>query len=295
MRASDLVPGVADNVALKAAERSMGGVLVAAGRLKLEDIQSIVTAQREKGLRFGEAARALGLLTDADIAFALSRQFDYPCLQPGESAVSQDLVAAYDPFCRQAEALRVLRSELMLRWFDTGAGHKALAVISAARGEGRSYIAANLAVLFAQLGHRTLLIDADLRHPCQHRLFCLDNGAGLSAVLSGRAGPEAVQRIPSLAHLSVLPAGVLPPNPQELLGRPLFAQLLQQLAAQVDVMLLDSPPASETADAQLLAVRAGAALIVVRRNAARTWRVRGVSESVAQAKATIVGAVLNDF
>ena len=74
-----------------------------------------------------------------------------------------------------------------------------------------------------------------------------------------------------------------------------FAELLDQLAGLFDVILLDSPPASETADAQALVVRAGAALIVARKNASRAWRVQGISDSVAQAKATIVGAVLNDF
>ena len=75
----------------------------------------------------------------------------------------------------------------------------------------------------------------------------------------------------------------------------MFAQLLQELEAHFDVILLDSPAAAETADAQTLAVRAGAALIVVRKNSSRLWRVQGVSDSVVQAKATIVGAVLNDF
>ena len=150
-------------------------------------------------------------------------------------------------------------------------------------------------MVFAQLGERTLLIDADLRNPCQHRLFGLDNAVGLSAVLSGRAGPEAVQPIPKLPSLSVLPAGALPPNPQELLARQAFPELLKQLAAQVDVILLDTSAAGESADAQTVAVRAGAAVIVARKNSARTWRVQGVSDSVAQGRATIVGSVLNSY
>jgi chain length determinant protein tyrosine kinase EpsG len=183
----------------------------------------------------------------------------------------------------------------MVRWFDKEPAHKALAIISAARHEGRSFIAANLAVVFSQLGERTLLIDADLRQPRQHQLFGLDNRSGLSALLSGRAGPETVHKIPSLAHLSVLPAGALPPNPQELLARPLFDLLLHQFSSQFEVILVDSPAAAESADAQTIAVRAAAALVVVRKNASRVWRVQGVSDSVVQGKATIVGAVLNDF
>jgi protein-tyrosine kinase len=295
MAVRGLIPTPADQIALKATERSIGGVLIHAGRLRPEDAEQILRLQREKGLRFGEAAKELGLLTQADIEFALSRQFDYPYLQRGESKVSEEIVAAYAPFSSQAETLRAVRSQLMLRWFDNDPARKALAIISAARKEGRSYIAANLAVVFSQLGERTLLIDADLRHARQHKFFGLEDRAGLSAVLSGRAGLEAIQRIPALLNLSVLPAGVLPPNPQELLARPLFAQLLHELPAHFDIILLDSPAAAETSDAQTLAVRAGAALIVARRNAARLWRVRGISDSMLQAKATIVGAVFNDF
>ena len=104
-----------------------------------------------------------------------------------------------------------------------------------------------------------------------------------------------MQRIPHLPSLSVLPAGALPPNPQELLARQAFPELLKQLTAQLDVILVDTSAAAESADAQTVAVRAGAALIVARKNSARTWRVQGISDSVAQGRATIVGAVLNSF
>jgi Mrp family chromosome partitioning ATPase len=93
----------------------------------------------------------------------------------------------------------------------------------------------------------------------------------------------------------VLPAGALPPSPQDLLARPVFTQLLEQLAGELDLILLDCPAVAQTADAQTIAVRAGAALIVVRKNSSRMWRVQGVSDNMVQAKATIVGAVLNEF
>ena len=285
----------AEQAAIKAPDRMMGRVLVNAGKLSVRDAERILQLQRERQLRFGDAAKALGVLTDADIEFALSRQFEYPYLRPGESKVSQDVVAAYDPFSPQVEVFRTLRTQLTLRLLDNDASHKSIAILSAARHEGRSYVAANLAVMFAQSGRRTVLLDADLRNPCQHLLFGLEKRAGLSEVLSGRAGAEALQRIEALPNLSLLPAGTVPPNPQELLSRPLFGELLHQLNAHVDVILIDAPPAAETADAQTIAVRAGAALIVVRRNTSLAWRVQGVSTSVALAKATIVGAVLNDF
>ena len=295
MAQSNVIPASAGNTATKRSDRSIGAVLIDAGRLKAEDAERILRVQLEQGLRFGDAAIRLGLLNQTDIEFALLRQFNYPCLARGESMVSEDLVAAYASTGRETEALRTLRSQLMLRWFDNEPDRKALAIVSGERREGRSYITANLAVVFSQLGQRTLLIDADMRHPCQHGLFGLNNRAGLSAVLSGRGGPELIQRIPGLLNLSVLPAGVLPPNPLELLMQPLFAQLLREMAEMFDIILLDSPAAAEYADAQTVAVRAGAALIVARKNVARMWRVRGVSDSVAHASATVVGSVLNDY
>jgi len=276
-------------------ERSIGAILIDAGRLKAESAEAILRLQREKGMRFGDAAIQLGLLTQEDIDYAISRQFDYPYLLRGQSGVSENLVAAYAPFTPQVEALRALRSQLMLRWFDADGSRKALAIVSAERGEGRSFIAANLAIVFSQLGEHTLLVDADLRNPCQHKLFGLDNRAGLAAMLTGRGGPETIQRIPALRDLSVLPAGVRPPNPSELLARPEFSQLVKkEWAREFDILIIDTPPA-DTADAQTIAACAGGAMIVVRKNASRIGRVRSLAENAAQTGATIVGTVLNDY
>lgn len=295
MGESRIVPARIAKQAFAQDDRTIGAVLIKAGRLRVRDAKRILRLQRQKKVLFGEAGIELGVLTRDDIDFALSRQFDFPYLRRGESAVSDEVVTAYATSTPQAEALRTLRSQLMARWYDTAPASKAVAIVSAERKDGRSFIAANLAVVFSQLGQRTLLIDADMRNPCQHLLFGVDNRVGLSAVLSGRAEAECVQRIPSLANLSVLPAGALPPNPQELLARPLFSQLLEHMSALVDVILLDSPAAGETSDAQTIALRAGAALIVARKNAARSWQVQAVSDSVTRVKVTIVGAVLNSY
>lgn len=295
MGKSDVIPSHAGANALAAARRSIGAILIDAGRLKVEDAERILTLQREHGMPFGDAALRLKLLTQEDIDFALSRQFEYPYLLRGQSLVSEEVTAAYAPFTPQVEALRALRSQLMLRWFDTDPAHRALAIVSSESKEGRSYIAANLAVVFSQLGERTLLIDADMRKPSQHRLFGIENRTGLSAVLSGRSSTDAIQRIPSLLDLSVLSAGALAPNPSELLARPLFRQMLLGLAKEYGVILLDTSAAGETSDALSVSISAGAALIVVRKNAARVWKVRGVADGAAQGTATLVGTVLNDY
>ncbi|MCB1959194.1 MAG: chain length determinant protein tyrosine kinase EpsG [Rhodocyclaceae bacterium] len=281
-------------VARPEGDRSIGALLIDAGKLKAEDAERVLRLQREQGLRFGDAAKSLGLITDADIEQALLRQFDYPYLTTGQSAVHASVVAAYQPFSPQVEALRALRSQLMLRWFDSSAEQKTLAVVSPGRNEGRSWVVANLGVVFSQLGERTLIIDADLRQPRQHQLFGVDNKAGLSAFLSGRGSPDIVQRVPALQDLSVLPAGTVPPNPQELLARPAFAQLLAQLASEFDVILLDTPAGSLFADGQTIAVRASGALMVARLHMARLNLVRSYADMLRQAGATMVGSVLNE-
>lgn len=279
---------------LVGAERSIGAILIDAGRLRAEDAEKILRVQREQSLRFGDAALKLGLATQQDIDYALSRQFDYPYLQRGESGVADEVVAAYNPFLPQVEALRALRSQLMLRWFAPEAGRTCLAVTSPGRGDGRSWLVANLAVVFSQLGERTLVIDADMRRPRQHLLFGADNRMGLSAVLSGRAGPEVVRRVSSLVDLSVLPAGALPPNPQELISRPAFSALLKELAADYDTILIDTPAAAQYADVFTIAARAGGAMVVARPHLTRSAALRTLASEMHQAGISVVGTVLND-
>jgi protein-tyrosine kinase len=273
---------------------SIGAILVDAGRLTPENAERILRLQKDQVMRFGDAALQLGLLTDDDIRFALSHQFEYSYLPARDTSLSTELVAAYAPQSRVVEQLRALRSQLMLRWFDAEAHRKALAIVSPGSGEGRSFIAANLAIVFSQLGERTLLIDADLRKPRQHQLFKLGNDSGLSSMLAGRAGPEVLVRVPALRDLSVLAAGPMPPNPQELLGRPAFAELLQTLSADFDIVILDTPPGGEYADAQTVAVRAGAALLLARENRSVVPELTQLMRSLQQSGATLVGTVIND-
>lgn len=277
-----------------AAARSIGAILIDTGRLSPENAERILRLQKEHGMRFGEAAIELGVLTEDDIRFALASQFDYPYLPPGDNSLSHELVAAYQPFSPVVENLRALRSQLMLRWFDVEAERKALAIVSPGAQEGRSFIAANLAIVFSQLGERTLLIDADLRTPRQHELFKLANGAGLSALLAGRANADdVVVRVPSLRGLSVLPAGAVPPNPQELLGRAAFVEALHALGRDFDVIIIDTPAAADYADAQTIAARAGAGLMLARNNHSAIPDIVDLTRSLQQSGATLVGSILN--
>lgn len=280
-----------------APSRSIGSILVECGRLSSADADRIVEHQQHHSLQFGDAAIALRLLSKADIDYALAKQFDYAYLNNQDNSLSAELVAAYKPFSSVGENLRAVRSQLMLRWFNTDPTHKVIAVVSPGKGEGRSFIAANLAIVFAQQGQRTLLLDADLRAAPtegQHSLFKLGKSTGLSGILADRAGLEAALPVPSLPGLTVLPVGAVPPNPQELLGRPEFRELLGKAAQQFDVIIIDTPSGGDFADAEIIAARAGAALMVARKNQSLMPTVALLARRLQEGGVTLVGAVLND-
>ena len=273
--------------------KKVGRLLLDAGKLKLADIELIEHCQREQGLRFGEAAVKLGMVAEADILQMIAQQFDYPYLQPGEGGFSPDLVAAYQPFSPQVEAIRSLRSQLTLRWFNEE--RKQLALVGSGPGVGCSLLAANLAIVFSQLGQRTVLVDANLRNPRQHQLFDLSTSIGLSELLVGRADRGAICKIPSFVDLSVLSAGTLPPNPQELLGRPAFRLLMRDLAKNYDITLLDTSGDLLYADTQNIVAETGAALMVMHKHHSRVSDALALQSQLANAKAQIVGAVINEF
>ncbi|SOD40099.1 chain length determinant protein tyrosine kinase EpsG [Nitrosovibrio sp. Nv4] len=288
-------PSIYGKAQLNGVGGSIGTILVDTGRLTAENAERILRLQIEQGKRFGDTAIELGLLTEDDVRFALSRQFNTLYLPAGDNSLNHQLVAAYKPFSPVVEKLRALRSQLMLRWFDAEARLNSLAIVSPGTGEGRSFIAANLAIVFSQLGKRTLLIDANLRAPRQHELFKLGTNPGLSGMLAGRVGIEAIARMPSLPGLSVLPGGAVPPNPQELLGRSGFHELLQSLVREFDAVIIDTPAARDYAETQMIAARASAALIVVRKNLTSMPDTIELANSLQQTGTLSVGSVLNDF
>jgi protein-tyrosine kinase len=274
--------------------RAIGAILIEQGRLNSQEVEEIQRFALSHGVRFGEAAVQLKRITERDIESAIAQQYNYPVLaRGGEGGVADDLIAAYMPQSDAVEPLRALRSQLILRWFNN-ASRRVLAISSAERGEGRSWLAANLAVMFAQLGERTLLIDADMRHPRQHRIFNIDNSVGLSALLTGRAGREIARRIHPQLRLFVLPAGIIPPNPQELLARPVFDVILDHFAVQFSLVILDTPATSETADAQILAANAGNAVLIARRNSTPQEKLVAAMQMFTDTGVNVIGSVINE-
>jgi chain length determinant protein tyrosine kinase EpsG len=276
-------------------DRRIGRILAEEGRLGVGDIEQVMELQRMEGLRFGEAALRLGLITADQLHHAIAKQYDLPHLLPGSESIGSELVVALEPFHPRAEELRALRTQLLIRWSNAKVEHPMLAIVSPASGEGRSYVAANLAVAFSQLGERTLLIDADLRSPRQHLIFNVSDRIGLAAVLSGRADRSAVAPVPEFGPFWLLPAGARPPNPQELLSRLALAVLLHELRNEFDVILIDTPPAKLYADAQAVAFRAGSAMVLARKDRTHLEDTKRVIRELGDMGARIVGTVFNAF
>jgi protein-tyrosine kinase len=274
--------------------RTLGAIFIENGRLSNAQVDQILKYAAANNLRFGDAALQLEALSQDDIEWAIAKQFNHPILsRTGKYSVAADVVAAYDPQRQSLEALRSLRSQLILSWPSNGV-RKVLTIASAARGDGRSWLAANLATMFAQVGERTLLIDADLRHPRQHSLFRVPSAVGLSAILTGRAGREVVTRVHPNLRLFVLAAGALPPNPQELLERPVFEVVLDLFASQFDVVIVDTPAMAENSDAQIITARTGAAIILARRHHTRRGELVSAAENLRRTGADILGSVITD-
>jgi protein-tyrosine kinase len=274
-------------------DSSIGGLLLEAGKITPESAERVLRMQKELGIRFGEAAQRLGLVTEADIQQVLARQFDYPYLQVGQGNYSPRLLAAYQPFSPQVEALRAIRSQLMLRWFARG--RKSLVILGLEAGDGASLFAANLAVVFSQLGEQTLLVDANLREPSQHQIFDVKHKQGLSDVLAGRAGADAITKIESFVDLSVLVAGTLPPNPQELLSRSAFGEFSAGVESRYDVVLYDVAPFASGFDATAIAARAGGVVLLTRRNHTRLSDLQAVNLQLTQTGTQVVGSVMVEF
>ncbi len=279
---------------VQAHTRLMGQILLEMGKITSEDTENILQLQQQSGMLFGDAARQLGLVTDIDVQRVLASQFDYPYLFPGQENYSSELVVAYQPFCAQVEAIRAMRSQLMMRWFSTG--HKSMAVIGINPDCGSSLFIANLAVLFSQLGQRTLLIDTNLREPGQHKIFNLHNKQGLSDVLAGRVElSDVISKLEPFVDLTVLSAGTRPPNPSELLSRAAFANTSEHIANQYDIVLYDAPAFMSSTDAFLIAARAGGVLLVMHKHNTRFADIQAVSEQITCNGANIIGTVLIDL
>lgn len=276
-------------------DRSIGDIIREAKGLSDEQVEKILAYQRQHGLRFGEAAVALRLATDDDVLFALAQQFHYPYAPENRRALNPELVTAARPFSQQSEAFRAIRSQVMMRIFNGEDQRRALAVVSANSGDGKTFFAANLAVVLSQLGGRTLAVDGDMRGPRLHEVFGVSATAGLSGLLSGRAESNVIIQVPDLPSLFLLPVGITPPNPQELVERPAFGILMRELSIKFDHVIIDTPAAEFGADASVIASRAGAALVLARRGKSRMGQLQDLVANIADTQSKLAGVIMNEY
>jgi len=276
-------------------DRSIGAIISETRNLSADQVERILAYQLEKGVRFGEAAISLGFASADDVLFALAQQFHYPYAAEEQRKLSPELVTFNQPFSLQSEAFRATRSQITMRVWSDSEPRRALAVVSPEIGDGKTYFAANLAVVLAQLGGRTLLVDADMRSPRQHDVFNLNNNAGLSGILSGRAESSVIQQVVGVPSLFVMPVGSTPPNPLELVERPAFALLIRELCSKFDHVVVDTPAAELGADASVIAARCGAALVVARKDASRVASLQDMVAVMSGSPVRFAGVVMNEY
>lgn len=197
-----------------------------------------------------------------------------------------------NPRSASTEAYRGLRTNL--QFASIGQSVKSLVITSSGPGEGKSTTAMNLGVVLAQSGQRVILIDADLRRPTLHKLGELNNRAGLTNMLIAEAGSEVFlycqkTDIPSLL---VVPTGPLPPNPADVLNSPRMGEIINQLKARCDIVLIDTPPLVFS-DAQIVSGWTDASLLVTQAGRTRSSDLREVTKSLEQVGSYILGVVIN--
>lgn len=275
--------------------QSIGQLIKNNNKLTPQQLNEILDFQKQHNLKFGESAVKLGYASDSDIVFALSQQFSYPYTPENTNNHHSQLVAASQPFGKQSESFRAIRSQLMMRVFSPQEPKRALAITSPCPGEGRTFLTANLGIVLAQLGGRTLIVDGNFRNPRLHDLFSIPNTSGLTGILSGRQEENVIYQAADIPSLFVMPVGITPPNPLELLERPAFRLLISELLRKFDHVLIDTPAGSISSDAIVIAARCGAALTLARRHKTGAEELTNFTSQLRETTAKLAGIIVNEF
>jgi protein-tyrosine kinase len=294
-------------------DKSLNDELTALWSLSAESVERIDEIVRAEGLSFSDAALRLGLVSHEDVEDAtawMRRQSARPgtietAIRQAKSQTSivlrqagivrpgSHLLLLHDPDSPRSERIRALRTELMLL-VGVARRDNVFALLSPGPMEGRSQLCAELAVSFAQAGRRTLLVDADMRHPRQHVLFNADNQWGLAQALALDESPS-LYGVEGVPELSLLTAGAIPPNPLELVSNRRFERILDGWRRAYDFVLIDTPPVSQYADGLAIATAASRVLVVSRTKATSFSGIKELLRRLAPTQARILGAVINEF
>jgi capsular exopolysaccharide synthesis family protein len=246
----------------------------------------------DKGFRTAdEIRRRLGLPVIGHIPLLTPDAAAKEKVQAGEPTLDPYLCACHRPKSVEAEAYRAVRTAL---YFSThGAGHSVFQVTSPDMGDGKSTLVTNLAVCVAQSGKKTIVIDADLRRPRLHRMFGQAAPCGLADVIAGRVAWRDAVRPGPVPNLFVLPCGPLPPNPAELLTSPKFQAVLDEVRAEYDIVLVDTPPLLAVTDPCAVAPRVDGVILTLRLSKKSGPQAERAREILASLGVKVVGVVVN--
>ena len=191
-----------------------------------------------------------------------------------------------------AEAFRTLRTNL--QYLSPEKKVKRLVISSATPKEGKSFVVANLGLTLSQMGHKTLVIDADLRKPVMEKIFDVSRKPGLSdAIIAEIPWRDGIKTTP-FENLHLLPVGNIPPNPVELLGSDKMSDILHEIADEYEYILLDTPPVLPLTDAVVLARKADGVILVIQYHKVEIEAVLRARERFESVDAPILGAILNE-
>ncbi len=296
-------------------DQELSNALALLYKLPDEALESIRQAKKSLGLAFHEAALHTGLVTQRELDEAeelIRRQArhdgrgiieealrrrpntrDLVLWEGGRLRPGKELILAHDPYNERSEAIRSLRTELLMRTNGRrGAG--IFTLMSACAGEGRSQLAAELAIAFAQLGSRTLLVDADLRKPRQHVLFGADNMIGLAQCLMDGTPPR-LYGIEGMPQMALLTSGAPPSNPLELLSGGRFERIVAEWRRNYEFVVVDTPPVAQFSDGLAVASVAGHVVVLGRTNSTSFHVFSELRRKLDTTNAWVVGAVMNNF
>lgn len=208
-----------------------------------------------------------------------------------ETDRQQNLVTILNPNSTVSEVYRVIRANLDFMGVDEPI--RSMVVTSSMPGEGKTVTGANFAIVNAQAGRRTIIVDADLRKPMMHRVFQLSNQTGVTNVLIKQSELASAIQHTKVENLDVLTSGALPPNPAEVVGSKAMKELIKQLTEMYDLVIVDSPPVLSVADARLLGQEVNGVLFVVSAHQVSKVALKKAKESLDLVGVRIIGTILN--
>ncbi|OKP78778.1 tyrosine protein kinase [Paenibacillus helianthi] len=207
--------------------------------------------------------------------------------------LNKSLIADINPSSHISESFRSLRTYIRQLGLLKGSGGQVLLFTSAERGEGKTTILSNLAVSFVQDGKKVAVVDCNLRRPGLHNVFEVEGSQGLAAYLGGMEEAKDIAVYGNLANLAVIPAGITSVSPPDLLGSERMAALLEELKANFDLVLLDSPQAVEFSDARILAPLSDGLIIVARHGKTKRESLKKLKGLMEQTGVKILGIAMN--